>query len=59
MTNEMILSAERLEQAAIEYKKIWIKENGDADIVWITRDETGESVFITDGYISKKIKDYI
>ena len=56
MTEEMVNVGRRLFNVAREYRKLFEQENGKAPVVWLNNDETGECVFMADGFNADRIK---
>ena len=59
MTEEMVKAAYRLQEAAREYRKLYEQENKKEPVIWLKNDETGEGVFIADGFNTELIKSRI
>jgi hypothetical protein len=56
MTEEMILAAEELHAAAKKYRDLYEAKSEKTPVVWVTHDDTGESVFIADSFNSGLMK---
>jgi len=48
MTEEMIEAAYVLEEAALEYRRLFIKEHGYKPIIWVKNDDSENSVLTSD-----------
>lgn len=59
MSKKIVKAAHKLEESAIEYKKLYEKENKKAAVVWLENKDTGECIFITDSYNTYLIKSVI
>ena len=57
MDAQMILAAYKLQEAAKEYKILYEKKYKDmGPVIWVTNQEDGESIFITDSFNCELIK---
>lgn len=59
MTDEMIVAAHRLHEAAKEYRKLYEAEHGATPVIWLTHDEGGESVFMAESFNADRIKNVV
>jgi hypothetical protein len=56
MTNEMVDIARKLEKLTAEYWRLNELENGFQPVVWITNNESGDSIFMASKVNSDLIK---
>ena len=56
MTDEMISIAAELHVLSAKYRDLYNQVNSKAPVIWITHNDTGESVIIADSFNAEIIK---
>ena len=59
MTPEMLDAAKELMEAAKKYKQLFNKESKQEPCIFLTENETGETVFIADSFNADLVKTHL